>query len=87
MLTWRHNISIHTIAHHSGGKDEVQLRTISHLPLWCQSRQFVPVRSSGSMALWAGTQHATQTRQARQHGMASGGRGCECCAPPQSVQE
>ena len=44
MLTWRHNISIHTIAHHSGGKDEVQLRTISHLPLWCQSRQFVPVR-------------------------------------------
>lgn len=69
MLTWRHSFNIHTIAPNSGGKNEVQLRTLSHLPLWCvwcQSRQFVPVRLSGSMVLWAGTQ---QAKQARQQGM------------------
>lgn len=42
MLTWRHSFNIHTIAHNSGGKNEVQLRTLSHLPLWCR---VVPVSS------------------------------------------
>lgn len=41
-------------------------RTFHCGAVWCQSRQFVPVRLSGSMVLWAGTQ---QAKQARQRGM------------------
>lgn len=65
MLTWRHSFNIHTIAQ-ARGKNEVQSRTFHCGAVWCQSRQFVPVRLPGSMVLWAGTQRA---KQARQRGM------------------
>lgn len=79
MLTWRHSFNIHTIAHNSGGKNEVQLRTLSHLPLWCRvvpcGASLVSLSQSGSQAPWCSGQARSRQSRHDSEEWASGGRG------------